>query len=370
MKRQSITILRLAVLCTTAIVFLALAVSSASAQSSGQSSERNPAKVHRDNTSGNYNPTYNPNQIALLRWYQANTGPTTFFVPPTSTGTTGIAFDGTNIWVSSYATNKLNEFSVNGQLLKTITVGQGPLGLAFDGSAIWVACNGAGFLQKVQVVPPYAVTTVNVSGLLSPYFLAFDGSHMWVTDVVTNNVFAVGVNSPYAAAKFGVGNGPTGIAFDGDCMWVTNTDDGSVWTVPDPYGFNCTINDGLAGPVNWKASSGAQPFYVVYDGINMWVSVRFANQVVELDDSINPGYLLNTVSHGLTTPQGMAFDGAYIWVGNSGGSSVTKLTASNNPNAAAGTVVGTYTVNGGPQALAFDGANMWVTLGGVFVGKM
>jgi hypothetical protein len=366
MKKQSITVLRVAVLGAMSAVTLASALPSASAQGSGQASEHNSLKVHRDNTNGNYNPTYNPNQVALLRWYQANTGPTNFLVPPTSAGTVGIAFDGTNIWVSSYSTNRLNEFSINGQLLKTINVGGAPLGLAFDGSKIWVANIGSGTLQTVQVVPPYTVTTVNVSGLSQPYFLAFDGSRMWVTDTGNNKVFAVGINSPYTASNFPVGMGPTGIAFDGDCMWVTDTNDGTVWVVPDPYGFNCTIG---AGPVNWKTSSSAQPFYVVYDGINMWVSVRFANQVVELDDSINPGYLLNTINVG-TTPQGMAFDGAYVWVGNSGGSSVTKLTASNNPNAAAGTVVGTYPVNGGPQTLAFDGASIWVTLGGVFVGKM
>ncbi len=369
MKKQSITILRLAVLCAMGAITLALAVSSANAQSGGQSSERNDTKVHRDNTSGNYNPTYNPNQIALLRWYQANTGPTTFLVPATSTDTKGIAFDGTNMWVASYSTGKLNELSINGQPISTtITLGGGPYGLAYDGANIWVANNGSGILQKVNVTNR-AVTPVSVPGLSSPYFLAFDGSHIWVTDPVSNAVFAVGINAPYSAQKFSVGLGPTGIAFDGDCIWVTNTNDGTVWTVPDPYGFNCQINGGVAGPVAWSTSPSAQPYDIAYDGINVWVSVRFANQVVELDDSINPGNLLKTITVG-TQPEPIAFDGAYIWVGNRGGGSVTKMTASNNPNAAAGTVVGTYSLPHNPFRFAFDGVNMWATYSGVFVGKM
>jgi hypothetical protein len=350
-----------------AILTLAVAVSSVSAQGSGR--ERSLNQISRDNPNGNYNPTYNPNQIALLRWYQVNTGPTTFFVPATSTDTFGIAFDGTNMWVASYSTGKLNEFSINGQLLSgTITLGGSPYGLAYDGSSIWVANNGSGILQKVNVANR-TVTPVSVTGLSSPYFLAFDGSHIWVTDPGSNAVFAVSINFPYAATKFPVGLAPTGIAFDGDCMWVTNTNDGTVWTVPDPYGFNCQINGGVAGPVNWHASSGAQPYDIAYDGINMWASVRFANQVVELDDSLNPGHLLNTINVG-TQPQAIAFDGAYIWVGNRGSGSVTKMTASNNPNGAAGTVVGTYSLQHNPFRFAFDGANMWVTFSGVFVGKM
>lgn len=265
MKKQRIAPLRSTLLGLVASSLLSTASPFARAQESPRPEK--PTYGHSGNPNGNYNPTYNPESIAIKRWYQANTGPTTFVVPPSSAGTTSIEFDGTNIWVDSYGTGKLNLFNVNGQRLATVNVGGSPLGMVYDGSSIWVT-NGQG-LQKVRTVPPYTITNISVSGLLTPYFLAFDGSHVWVSDTADNQLIAVSVNAPYSSTRFAVGLGPTGIAFDGDCMWVTDTNDGTVWTVPDPYGFNCQINSGVAGPVNWHASSGAQPYYIAYDGVNM-----------------------------------------------------------------------------------------------------
>jgi YVTN family beta-propeller protein len=362
----------LVVLVIVLMLGLTVTLPSASAQDAGRANLRKSGNT--DNPNGNYNPTYNPGQIALKRWYQANTAPTVFQVPATSSNTYGIAFDGTDIWVSSGNYGRLNRLSTNGQLLATVDLGGGSsTGLAYDGSNIWVANGGLGKLQKVSTVPPYTVTTISVSGMGHPWSIEFDGSHVWVTDRGSNAVFAVGVASPYPSAQFPVGNDPVGIAFDGDCMWVTNAGDKTVWSVPDPYGFHCQVNGGVAGPV-WQSTG--QVWDIAYDGINIWVSVRNRHQVVELDDAIQPGAVLQTVPLSVQ-PFCLAFDGAYIWVGSVGipqGGTAIKLTASNNPNSAAGTVVGTYALKGGtynsPNRFAFDGANIWVTLSGVDVGKM
>jgi hypothetical protein len=372
MKRHSVTILRLAALLPLTILVLALMVASAAAQSHGGSIGRGSENVRRDNLNGNYNPTYNPNQIAILRWYQANTGPTVFSIPADNRAL-GTVFDGANIWVASAApeTNSgyLNVFNINGQRLNAVPIKLAgepyPSGLAYDGSNIWVASFQT--LQKVNVVT-HTVSTVKVQGLLYPYALAFDGSHIWVTDVA-NAVFAVSIASPYSAQGFSVGSKPMLIAFDGDCMWITDLGDGAVWSVPDPYGFNCQVNQGKAGPI-WTTTNGVSPHGIAYDGTNMWVTLPGSNQVVELDDSVNPGQLLNTITVG-NSPNSLAFDGAYIWVANQGGGNVTKLTATNNPNAPPGTVVGTYSVkSGAPHWLTFDGANMWTPLGDTTFAKM
>jgi hypothetical protein len=355
--------------CVTAVLALVVGLPSANAQNNRRITGRDD--VNRDNPNGNYNPTYNPGQIALKRWYQANIAPTVFQVPAASSGTYGIAFDGTDIWVSSANYGMLNRLSTNGQLLATVDLGGGAsTGLAYDGANIWVANAGLQKLQKVSTVPPYTVTTISVNGLVNPYSIEFDGSHVWVTDRYSNAVFAVGVASPYPSAKFSVGNDPVGIAFDGDCMWVTNVGDKTVWTIPDPYGFNCKVNGGQI----WQSTGLV--WDIAYDGINIWVTVRNKHQVVELDDAIQPGTVLQTVPVS-GTPYCLAFDGAYIWVGSATGplgGSATKLTASNNPNGAAGTVVGTYALKGGtynqPNRFAFDGVNVWVTLGATDVGKM
>ena len=54
-------------------------------------------------------PVPNVDQLALLRWYGANTV-STF---PTGGGPNGIAFDGANIWVVGGPSNSVSKFRAN-----------------------------------------------------------------------------------------------------------------------------------------------------------------------------------------------------------------------------------------------------------------
>jgi DNA-binding beta-propeller fold protein YncE len=66
------------------------------------------------------------------------------------------------------------------------------------------------------------------------------------------------------------------------------------------------------------------------------------------------GTLIGTYPVG-HTPYFMAFDGSNIWVTNGGDNTVTKIRASS------GALVGTYPVGLRPDMVAFDGSNVWVT---------
>ena len=80
---------------------------------------------------------FNPNQVAILRWYQANQ--TAFFSVGLYLG--GMVFDGANIWVTNNEGNgtvtKLR--TSDGANLGTFAVGNSPRAVAFDGTNIWVA---------------------------------------------------------------------------------------------------------------------------------------------------------------------------------------------------------------------------------------
>jgi DNA-binding beta-propeller fold protein YncE len=50
-----------------------------------------------------------------------------------------VAFDGTNIWVTSYGNNTVTELlAATGATVGTYAVGSGPAGVAFDGANMWV----------------------------------------------------------------------------------------------------------------------------------------------------------------------------------------------------------------------------------------
>jgi len=242
-------------------------------------------------------PAFNPLQVALLRWYQANQTENQFTV---GSNPYGIAFDGANIWVTNCNSNTLTELRASdGTNLGTFTVGDVPFGIAFDGANIWVTNNGSNTVTKLR---------------------ASDGTNL---------------------GTFSVGNNPAGIAFDGANIWVTGFTYGTVTKLRASDGTNLGT-----------FSVGSNPFGIAFDGVNIWVANNGSNSVTELRAS--DGTNLGTFAVG-AAPWGVAFDGANIWVANNGSNTVTKLRASD------GTNLGTFSVVSDPVGIAFDGANIWVT---------
>jgi uncharacterized membrane protein YbhN (UPF0104 family) len=89
----------------------------------------------------------NPEQIAILHWYNANLT-TTFSV---GTLPAGIAFDGANMWVANEIDRTVTKLRANdGTVLGTFNVGQAPNAVAFDGANIWVANANDNTVSKLR----------------------------------------------------------------------------------------------------------------------------------------------------------------------------------------------------------------------------
>ncbi|MGZ6238012.1 MAG: YncE family protein, partial [Syntrophales bacterium] len=71
----------------------------------------------------------NPLQVALLRWYGANTAGNSF---PVGNFPVGVAFDGASIWVTNYGDATVTKLRANdGSNLGTFPVGNSPNGVVF-----------------------------------------------------------------------------------------------------------------------------------------------------------------------------------------------------------------------------------------------
>ncbi|NUQ47215.1 MAG: hypothetical protein HUU22_14420, partial [Phycisphaerae bacterium] len=128
--------------------------------------------------------TRTPQQISLLRWYDAIQTGQTFAV---GSNPYGVAFDGANIWVTNSGSSNVTKLRASdGAYLGTFAVGSTPLGVAFDGANIWVANYFSNNVTKLR---------------------ASDGAYL--------GTFAVGLQT-------------SGVAFDGANIWVTNSDSGTV----------------------------------------------------------------------------------------------------------------------------------------------
>jgi hypothetical protein len=311
--------------------------------------------------------TYNPMQVALLRWYEANQCGIHFFTGgiPHSFGTTGgVCFDGTNIWVANsqnYTVGKLR--ASDGNLVGVYGVGRQPEGICFDGANIWVAnwggdcvtklnASGGGYIgtyavgSDIDPLPPLGGTYYHYC----PYGICFDGANIWVTNSGNNTVSKLRASDGSLVGNYDVGESPSGICFDGANIWVANPGSATV--------SKLRASDGsLVGTYGANGARG-----ICFDGANIWVTNWGGDTVTRLEAS--DGSYVTTYGVG-QQPAGICFDGANIWVINQMSNSVTKLRVSDGFVSLAGN----YYVASYPTGICFDGANVWVANDGG-VGKL
>jgi DNA-binding beta-propeller fold protein YncE len=141
--------------------------------------------------------------VAILRWYPANL--TTTF--PVGNFPWGIAFDGANIWVTSWDANSVTKLRASdGANLGTITLGGGPEGIAFDGANIWVANSNVtgGTVTKLRASDGASLGTFNTAGI-RPISVAFDGANIWVANFYSDNVTKLRASDGALLGTFAVG---------------------------------------------------------------------------------------------------------------------------------------------------------------------
>jgi hypothetical protein len=187
------------------------------------------------------------------------------------TGARGIAFDGSRIWTANSGSS-VSIVSLNPTTVTSIRLGfQTPAAILYDGSHIWVTDIAANKLHKLNSDGSIAQT---IDPVFSAYDMAFDGTNIWALGYEGNSITVVRVKdaqgNPLPAAFRLViltGNGmdfPIGMAFDGERILVTNTDGNSVslWKAADltPLG-------------SFSTGAGSNPHRVCSDGLNFWITL-------------------------------------------------------------------------------------------------
>jgi hypothetical protein len=278
-----------------------------------------------------------PQQLALLKWYTALS--TTQADLAVSGHPFAVAFDGTNVWVTSEGNATVSVLRASdGTRVMSTTVGQVPSAIAFDGLDMWVTNYLASSVSVLRASDGSHIMTPTVGS--NPNGIAFDGTNMWVVNNGDNTVSVLRASDGAHVMTLTVGLGPTGVAFDGAYFWVANQTSGTVSVLRASDGSHIMT-----------PTVGLGPSGVAFDGTNVWVANQDGQTVSVLRASDGTHVMTPTVG---ASPIGVAFDGTNMWVANSGSNTVSVLRASD------GAHVITPTVGSNPQNVAFDGANMWV----------
>src|SRR5215469_3155566 len=176
--------------------------------------------------SGVVNSTKNPNQIAILHWYQANQT-TSFGIGSSNSVSNAVASDGVNIWITN----------VSG------------------------GTNPSRAVIKMRASDGALLGTFTFPNEVDPFQMVFDGANIWVTNAGLNSVSKIRASDGQLLGTFAVGKDAEGVTFDGANIWVANTLDATV-----------TKLRASDGAVLGTFPTGQQPEEIAFDGANIWVS--------------------------------------------------------------------------------------------------
>ena len=283
---------------------------------------------------------YNPNQIALLRWYDANQSGATF---QSGSAPSGIAFDGAHVWVTNAGESTVSKIRTSdGANLGTFSVGANPRRVTFDGANVWVSNWDSSNVTKLRASDGAILQTIPLGQ--HPGGMAFDGTHIWVSNYDQGTVSKLRVSDGAVLASYPAGVGPLALAYDGANIWVANNAGSGTAT-------KIRASDGaLLGTFNTESFPGD----IAFDGSSIWVTNTGPWSVTKLRAS--DGAQQGTFPAGGVCCGGVAFDGTSIWL--SGESTLYKRRPSDFG------LLGSFPGLNIGAGIAFDGANIWVANNG------
>jgi hypothetical protein len=136
----------------------------------------------------------------------------------------GILYDGANIWVTDRGDATLKKLDASGNILQTVNVGAGPRIPIFDGTNIWVPNLGSSTVTVVRAATGAVLATLSGNGLVGPYTAAFDGERILVTNFDGGHsvsLWKAADLTPLGSVSTGAGSSPQGACSDGLNFWIT-----------------------------------------------------------------------------------------------------------------------------------------------------
>lgn len=254
-------------------------------------------------------------QAAEIQEFNTSDGTLLRTIPITG-GVSDLLFDGGNIWmVGAFQAQSSSLFKIQastGTILNTFTLpayaGQG---LAFDGTNVWVTVQSNPDSVSKVLASTGAVTTYQLFNCIAPTGMVFDGAHIWVSCWSGYTVQELN-SSGVEVAAVNVGIFPGALAFDGTNVWVGNCSVGGCLGSVSRINVNTLARTSFIWGGCWASQ-------LVYDGQYIWASGASPTAGdCNVGTSVSVVSKLN-VSTGATVESFpniggvIAFDGGNVW---------------------------------------------------------
>ena len=196
-------------------------------------------------------------------------------------------------------------------------------GLAFDGTHLWVGNLDGNSVTEIDASDGSLVRVLSASkySFDQPAAMAFDGTHLWITnadDSVTEINASSGAFVRNLSFENPVNKSPA-IAFDGTHLWITNYTGDTVTEINASNGSLVRVLSG--GSYHFNLPAG-----IAFDGTHLWITNNAGNSVTEINAS--DGSFVQNLSGGdynFNDPNGIAFDGTHLWIADPGNNSLTDI---------------------------------------------
>ena len=196
---------------------------------------------------------------------------------------TGLTFDGENLWLADYKTDKLYCIDPgSGKLIRSIpSPAYWPEGLAWDGEALWNADvkggvplseNYAGKIYRVDPTDGTILKTIQAPSS-TPRGLTWDGKYLWCVDNASDEVIQFSPDDGTTICSFqSPASDPRGLTFDGKYLWISDRMKDEIYMVDPETGSVIIITD----------APGAFTRGLCYDGENLWAVDYQEDKVFQL----------------------------------------------------------------------------------------
>jgi YVTN family beta-propeller protein len=177
--------------------------------------------------------------------------------------------------------------------------------IAFDGAQLWITSFSEGTISLVTPSASFPWTRTTLTGFTTLGNITYDGANMWVTNFTGASIELVKIVPPgIIAARVPVGNGAGGIIFDGTNIWVTNFFENTVTVIrASTASVLATLSgNGLDGPSS-----------LAFDGERI-LAVNKTGKSVSLWKATDLSPLGSVIISETETLGGACSDGLNFWI--------------------------------------------------------
>jgi transglutaminase-like putative cysteine protease len=197
--------------------------------------------------------------------------------------TTGLTFDGKNIWLSDRKTDLIYCIDPStGNVIRSIkSPGYWPTGLAWDGKYLWnadirggipLAENNVGVIYQLDPKDGSIIKTIPAPSN-SPIGLCWDGKYLWCADNASREIIQF---SPYDGTTIksfkAPASDPNGLAFDGKYLWISDRIKDEIYMVDTATGLVIIITE----------TPGPYTNSLCYDGKFLWAADYQTDKLYQL----------------------------------------------------------------------------------------